>query len=489
MVRRHQRTRQDGKVSKPSFLDRVRRGLLFVLNPKAVGAPVARHAGRPVAGDRKFDVGADFAASLKSFLAHRGETSLPLGSVNLIGLDKIKERFGASWERIAERADRIARNTIERYLVKGDIYSCIKSAAYMILFAQLSDEKARVKCALIAQEIAHTLLGESGTDLLQVKAGVVLADGSFDLKEMRLDYQFLLSPSEANHIEVADDKEPKTATPSARASSASPPEDGQRTRAAPPPPANPVVQLRLVYQPMWDQSRNLVSTYLCVGQTSPADGKAAWLDAAAATRGNAVERARLDELVLPQALDDLDALLREKRVLLLAVPLHFETLAAVARRRRLAQLLRDRVRDAERKLLVIEIEDLPVGVPPGRLVELISPLRSSCRAVLLRLPLETQDFTTFKGCGAAAVGIDIAAYAGPESVLIQHMNRVARTANDKGGLRSYVLGANSTSLVAAAIGAGFGYIGGHVIAERVDHPRGLVEFSVADVYRPFVSSS
>jgi hypothetical protein len=188
--------------------------------------------------------------------------------------------------------------------------------------------------------------------------------------------------------------------------------------------------------------------------------------------------------VRDQVLKDLEALLRDNCTLLLSMPVHFETLGAVGRRRQFVEALGKCLDDRGRKLLRIEIE----GVPPARLIEIVAPLRPHCRAIMLQLPLETTDFSNVRGCGALAIGCDISGHRGTEFMLMQAMDRFARAIADKAGLPSYLNGANSLSMVTAALGAGFAYIDGDAVAKLIDHPRGLVDFRLADLYRPLTDS-
>jgi hypothetical protein len=170
------------------------------------------------------------------------------------------------------------------------------------------------------------------------------------------------------------------------------------------------------------------------------------------------------------------------------MPVHFETQGAGGRRRQFVEALGKCLDDRGRKLLLIEIEGVPQGVPPARLIEIVAPLRPHCCAIMLQLPLETTDFSNVRGCGALAIGCDITGHRGPEFMLMQAMNRVARAIADKTGLPSYLHGANSLSMVTAALGAGFAYIDGDAVAKLIDHPRGLVDFRLADLYRPLTDS-
>jgi hypothetical protein len=464
-------------MAKQGLLYRVRRSLAYIISPEdSEPLPVKRKARAPGSARPASTAAETFDDQLKALLQQSGQKSLVSGRINLIGLNKVKERLGASWERVAGRADRIARNTIERYLVQGDIYGSLQGGiSYVVVFAQLSDNQAKVKCSLIGNEIAKALLGEEGTDLLEIKTVTAQVDGSFTLTEAQLDAAALVPETAPDVLEFAEVDEATTASAADRQSAAEPAvRDSPRNE--------PLASLRFLYRPIWDQTRNVVSAYLCMSQAPSADGSSLWWDGAVVTQGDADMRARLDEIVLKHTLDDLDELLRDKRTLLLVLPLHFESLASAPRRRRYAQMLQDRLNDTTRKLLLIEIEGTPHGVPQPRLVELIAPLRPHCRGVLLRLAPETVDFANAKGTGATAVGCDIAYHAGTEFLLMQHMNRFARTASEKAGLSTYVLGAHSMSLVAAALGAGFVSIAGDAIAKPINHPRGLVEFSLSDLY-------
>ena len=75
--------------------------------------------------------------------------SLHASRLNIIGLKHVKERLGSSWRHVADRANRIARNVIERHLGPGDIYATSGDDSYITVFARLSELEARVKCYLI----------------------------------------------------------------------------------------------------------------------------------------------------------------------------------------------------------------------------------------------------------------------------------------------------------------------------------------------------
>jgi len=464
---------------KDGVVGRLRRNLAHMLDPevgtaKPAGTAKPQRAATapraPAPAPSSPGAEREFGERIKILLSQSGQKSLLSGRVNMIGMHKIKERFGAEWEKFADRADRIARNTIERHLVSGDIYTCLHRVIYVIVFARLSAHQAQVKCTLIADEIAKALLGEEGTDLLTVKTSVKAIDGSFRLESIKLAEKLGGSDGELEFVEDETEAAANGAAPAAAKTE------------------NVLGGLSFAYRPMWDSGRNVVSAYRCTALLPSIDDGTAPVDARIVVGNEAAVIHRLDEAVRDQVLKDLDALIRDNCTLLLSLPVHFETLGAIGRRRQFVEALGKSLDDRARKLLLIEIQSVPQGVPPARLIEIVAPLRPHCRAIMLQLPLETTDFTNVRGCGALAIGCDITDHRGPEFMLMQAMNRFARSIADKAGLPSYLHGANSLSMVTAALGAGFAYIDGDAVAKLIDHPRGLVDFRLADLYRPLTSS-
>jgi hypothetical protein len=358
---------------------------------------------------------------------------------------------------MAAKAERIACTTIERHLLRGDIYTNIDGVTFVIVFAQLAEEPARMKCALIGQQITKALLGDDGAQLLSIESAAMRIDRSPNINDMAL-----------------NESAPSTSDPAAAGKSQPSRRSPSRVESEP--------NLRFAYRPVWDRSRNVVSTYACFAR--PADVTSG--DGVAADENPAVVIQR-DLAVRDRVLDDLVDLIADDRRLLLSLPVHWETLGSGTRHRDYLGVLGHRLDAEARKLLVVEVIGLPNGVPPSRLVQLVGPLRQSCRAVILQVPLDIPDLANLHGCGAAAASCDLAGHPGPEAVAIQQLNRFCREA-ERAGLSSCLSGAKSRSLVAAAVGAGFRYISGDGVAPPIDNPSKIVDFALADLYRPFIQA-
>jgi hypothetical protein len=396
----------------------------------------------------------DFELQTKSLVSRNKPGSIHAGWVSIIGLDRVKERFGPGWTRLANRADRITRNTIQRYLIPGDIFSAFGETNYAIVFSTLDEEQARVKCAMIAEEVMKALVGEDGGDLISIRSAVgTLADASG------------LADFMSRGPEDTDDAICFEET----------------TQETPPPNLAVTDEPHFVYRPMWDTTNAVLATYLiAVDETSGARGSP--------NHGENSDAYHFFDLSMQQAVfAELDRLSKNGRKVLIALTFHFGTLGNASHRRHYIEALENNLPRDLANMLLIEIADMPDGVPHSRLYDIATPLRRYCRALVARLRLESLDFGALRDAGIAAVGCDVDGHSATEFGIIQLMSRFNRAA-EKLRLATYVTGLRSVSLAAAAVGSGFRYIEGSKIGERIEHPDRIVPFTLPDLYRSLLQA-
>ena len=428
---------------------------------------------------------AEFLGQIRRLL--ESAPSLQASRVNIIGLKRVKERFGDAWKRVADRADRIARNVIERHLEPGDIYAAWGEDTYITVFARLSEQEARVKCYLIGNEIVRTLLGDDAAEFLEVKTAVTRVDGSIDLRTVGSMAQLfegaevispLAPPPEPTAAPKAEVKRGVdmglALVPLERERPGTPEGEAVRTDV--------LAGVDFVFRPMWDPTRNVIATYLCVPQVKLSDLNEAAGDASLAVAGDADATARLDAATIARVKSDLNTMAADKRRLIIAMPIHFETLCSAAQRRRCATELGS-IPEPMKQYLVLEVVGVPAGVLKPRLMEVIAPMRLHCRAVSLQVDIGTIDFTQIRGTGISAVGADITYLTKSEFILMQQLARFQRAA-EKAEVVTFLHGAQSRSLVAAAVGAGFHYVDGDAVAATLARPDRIVPFQLADLYTP-----
>lgn len=453
-------------MSRQGFSYRFRSWLSDRIRPEGAPVPAARRptapkpAVRPTAPDERVA----FEQALRALIGQA--PSAVAGRINVIGLARIKEKFGARWERIAERADRIARNVIAKRLAPGDIYCAWEDDGYLLVFATLSTDEARLKCLVLADEIAKALLGLGEPSDLRLKIAVARIDAELRLHDIQAIDE--IAPRAAAIGEVA-----ANGAVMSGAGAALQADPAQGERSGEPAEAEP----RFCYRPVWDTARGAIATYRCIA-TMPAAQSAP----PASLDGSDTALIRLDRAAQRRVLHDLDALLRQDKRVLLMVPVHYETLASWPRRQDyVAQL--EQLSAARQQLIVVEILRMPDGMPQGRMAELVAPLRRYCRAVAVRVPFAAADFAPIKLAGAIAIGCDIDELDLTEYAVIHEMGPFQRAA-EKAGLASFIRGIGTRSLAAAALATGFTYVAGDAVAETAPFPATAVKYNILDIYRP-----
>jgi hypothetical protein len=456
-----------------ALLHKLRRNLADLIDPASdrQQAPPGAKTTRAVSAEMLYD--------RMRILAPAGRNSAAKpGQVNLISIARIKDRLGSEWPHYAVKADRIARNAIERYLIGGDIYARWKDEGYVVVFATLDLRQAQVKCKLIGNEISEKLLGEDESDFSEIRDVEVQADGSVKFSDSP-GFEQLVAQTVGESLR--GDGARLDLSPAASSSVPGKAEVPSPARAHK--TGDPLADLTYCYRPSWDPARGVIAAYLCVPLLSEAPGSIGRHRAAVVLQNDPAALERPDFAVLNHVIGVIDALVREKRRLLVTLPVRYETLSAAACRRHYIEILQARLGAEAASLLVIELVAVPEGVPQARLLEISSPLRAHARAVIACLPPEITEFGQFAASRIAAVGCDLTQQGGSELALMQQMARFNRGAA-KAGIATYLRGIRSLSLATAALGAGFTHIDGDVIAATVDQPRGIVEFSLFDLYNP-----
>lgn len=105
------------------------------------------------------------------------------GKIQLLNLRPLRERYQTRWTRLADMIHRTVVNVLKRRLSPQDVFSRNQDDTYVIVFANLGEDEARLKCALLAREIGEKLTGEAAPDSgLDVTMTVATLSGNVGLE-------------------------------------------------------------------------------------------------------------------------------------------------------------------------------------------------------------------------------------------------------------------------------------------------------------------
>ena len=541
---------------------------------RSAAAPVKpSRAADPVEPVQVPQAKADFQRKVQEVLARSG--TVVGGRVHLLNLGKLAERFGPRWPALADKVDQLIRLSLSRRLSARDFFSRCEDGVYVIVFDGLSEAEARLKCALIADEIAGKLFGQNAAmSAIDVCSATTRFDGSVDIT--RFDTADALNAllGQADQYSARDAARPDTpqggltpviedmlrqieqeltATPPRGAAPVAAPtpdrlaalldllRDAECALAATVPkavaagmPADPAwtalphspsspaagkgnaaallavlrglierteaalmaagaglvavprfeedlenAELAFLYSPLWHVPRQIINARLC---------HVAMRAGARLVAGNALLPdtadsrlvALIDRVVALKAVAGLDALGKRPGKGVLVVPVHHSTLAGGPISREFLGLCRS-IAPHLRPLLVWELIEPAGSMTALHLPAALNALKGSGRAVLVRVGIDYPRFEDFVGLGVHAVGADIDDLDLPEADIIRKL-QIFRARADRFGLRSYVHGVRTLSLLAAAVCDGFEYVGGEIIGPDVERLREIEPFELGDAY-------
>lgn len=138
----------------------------------------------PPASPRPHSAASSAAAEphLEVHFAKPASVKVPAGTMQLIGLDGLKQRLGDKWPQSAERIANVVENVLRRRLDATDAHYRVGTDTYLVLFTRLDRRAAGFKAKVIADEIEKLVLGDvpegSGVTVLsavaEVDRGVIL---------------------------------------------------------------------------------------------------------------------------------------------------------------------------------------------------------------------------------------------------------------------------------------------------------------------------
>ena len=386
-------------------------------------------------------------------------------NIYVIDLRKVRKRFGAEWASLQEGIHVIVQKIIEKYLVEKDYFIRHDDKSYILAFPALSKEQAQLKCIHIGEEIVDTLIGRQlRFEYFDIKGLSVLDDGEIKVVEPVRVHKLI--ESLARNFEHFSGEVPAMAKPG-----------GQTLLEY-------AVTLGLddvgfVFLPMVGMRKKITSTFLCVPVRAlkgiHVSGYDVLLDSS-----DPKHIFGIDMLTLRKGASELEALRKEEARSLLALPVHFETLADVQRRDSYLDYLAATFTGQKRRV-VLEVVGLPEGIPQTRLFELLTQLRPHTRAIMARFSLDHTYFEDFRTAGLHAVGVDVYSPRRSEATVMKKLDAFVANAK-KCQLKAYVHGVRTISLYTAAISSGFDYIAGHALNSAVRSAEDIHAFRMVAPY-------
>ncbi|MBB6252372.1 hypothetical protein [Nitrospirillum iridis] len=475
----------------------------------------------------------DFQDRLNAILAHQARVSA--GSVQMLGLESLKERLGARWESVRDRVHQLADRLLNQSLSPSDVVFPYGPDTYLVVFARMDERAAGLLCARVLQDLQRLLLGDADTATIVVRTAVRKVSGDLVMKPHRL-ADLLAGAARADAVakdggvgagstgagpasRTAVDPLGNAVTGSAGGAGAPlwaplPGQGAGRPRGVPvpsgaEPPAfqsgevkaawaahSPLGPLEIVYRPVWDANHQALCLYITRGRRRRRGGQAVYgYDSIPQLAGPGPLSAEtlhaileLDEEAMRQAIAAYLELYDNRFRFFLSLPVHYETLAGVQRRRSYVALA-SRIPAHLIPFLTYHLVDLPDGTPTGRLADFVTALKPFGRNLMVGIGLGRQDMATLAAAGVKGVGVILPGAGGldrpgvdrasPERLAID-LGLVAAEAR-RHRLNLYVEGVDTVETEALVDRVGADFVAGDLIGGWTETPEHIVRMSRVDL--------
>jgi hypothetical protein len=389
--------------------------------------------------------------------------------VFVISFESWQAKLGNKWERLQDKVHATARSILDQRLSDHSLYVKRDDISYLVVMSGATVREAQLRCRIIGKEIMERLAGkESEADIVDLKSAEVDADGTLHLHDLPPMQDML----EQLPQEVSD-----------KAISADTVDPGLFKEGA----SAGLEKVKFIYRPMLAVRTKVLSTFISLPIRQV--HQELYLSGYAVLGQNArsPQYLDLDRLTVRHVGKDLHQLVAKGAKSLLALPVHYETLADNRTRADYLALCASEFHGMSDRL-VFELVGLPDGIPQVRLAELVSLLRLHGRAIIARFPVTQRRFEGFRIGGLHAVGIDLYNNATREENLMRDINEFALIAN-KNNLKTFALGVRSISLYTAVVAAGYDYAAGHALTSIAESPENACVYRMDSPYHAVLEAT
>src|ERR1700704_4876914 len=308
---------------------------------------------------------------------------LARGCVQLIGLEALRTKAGPLWEKIRAGIYSRLETILRQRLGPADLFMAVDEVFYLVTMPAANAEDAQVACLGAAHELYTSYFGQCNLGMVHLYRAVQAAGGAIGAERISNEQLGVLAERAGIVNGSAKAHAEPTAAPVANESS----------------PADNMVQ----FQPVWDARNEAITLYRCVPQPI------------AVRQGSSVValedlapkfRTKVELSCLHQGIATLVRHLERGERFLMAFGITYETLSSHTGRVEFTNACRELSSDF-RQYIVMQLTDVPVGVPHSRLSDLVMTLRPFARAVMSEVPSACRSYAAYEDIGLQAIGLNL----------------------------------------------------------------------------------
>ena len=382
---------------------------------------------------------------------------LARGCVLVIGLEALREKAGPLWEKIRAGIHSRLEAILRQRLGPADFFVSVDEIFYLVTMPAANAEDAQVACLGAAHELYTSYFGQCDLGTVHLYRAVQAEGDAIGTERISKEQLGVL----AERAGVADGIG-KARTDALRAAVSS---------------ESAHADNRAQFQPVWDARNEAITLYRCIPQPI------------AARQGSSVVafedlapkfRAKVELSCLHQGIATLMRHLERGERFLMGFGVAYETLSSHTGRVEFTNACRELSSDL-RQYIVMQLTDVPAGVPHSRLSDLVMTLRPFARAVMSEVPISCRSYAAYEDIGLQAIGLNLERANLAPKELSDDIAKLT-TAAKRLSLSAFLWGVNDAGTLSSAR-HGVHFITGSAIAPVVSAPRPMTRLYWHEVLR------
>ncbi|MBI2233894.1 MAG: hypothetical protein HYU57_02660 [Micavibrio aeruginosavorus] len=415
------------------------------------------------------------------------------GKLQLIGLEKVRQRLGKRWDGFKPVIYKICEDAICRYINPGDFYLRYRNESYIILFAEQDPAVNDLRVALIAAEIRKNIALEDELAGLEITGAIVPVRAGGE-----------------DGLTVLDNRPDNAPQLYAPVPQAQPPQTLQdqiasaRKTLIDPEPAPGIRQPRaaldlgidlsaaafsaVCYLPVWDHYKGRLTAHLCLAANRDGSGSSILSHKALYNGQGAARRGLFDLAILASVIGWLHSHPDDTGKFGIICPVHYDSLFNVETKVKYRTMYQ-KITDSMKERILFMVLDVPPYAPWASLSQFAAPLKNYGRVLCAQLPLSANaDFDTLRRAGFDNIGflLEPPSRNGAQDSEIRIPGEARQfIAKAKKHLirQTFALGVNDPMTAAILAKAGVRYISGDAVYQAMPHPSEDIDFYKNDMFR------
>ncbi len=447
------------------MLEKFLTNLLYDTEPGVSGSKINPKTGDgPALGD---GTETPLEQKLIKILAHTSIVNT--GRVQLLGLGQIKKKVGEKWPELRHAILNGLEQIVNKRISSEDVFFSKNDEEHIIVFAHLTEDKARLVCAKILQELLSRYLGNVDTKDIIVRTATGVINGELKFKASSLE-ELLTSVS---MTDVTGSTVPLSSYEGDKTSNLRSPENLARFFQESKNRLNKIIEP--VFMPLWDSRHQVVSNYglnyRLRGKVSPIGNYGSLL------RNFKIRDKVIAEYILVEECENiLTEFHANKFRAVFCLPVSYETVynpdLVLAYTKNLAG-----IPEELRRYVSITLMEFPAGIPEGKIRFITSSLKRYCSNIILHCQdFIPQDIVFYKECGISCISLTL---SNSKRGKADYWNSLATTVEKchKNAIKTTVINLQSPDELMLAHEAGFDFLAGEALCKNTVTPGHMVRIT------------